>query len=50
MVEKINSFAIAHVENERSVRKNSYPINTIFKPVKNWHDEIVQCYFTTEMH
>ena len=50
MVEKINSFAMAHVENERSVRKNSYPINAIFKPVRNWHDEIIQCYFTTEMH
>ena len=35
VVEKINSFAIVRVENERSVRKKSYPINTIFRPVKN---------------
>ena len=41
---------LARVESERSVRKKSYPINTIFRPVKNWQDEIIQCYFTTEMH
>ena len=27
-----------------------YPIDIIYRPVKNWLDEIIQCYFTTEMH
>ena len=50
MVENFNGFTIVHVENERSVRKKFYPIDIIYRPVKNWPYKIVQCYFTTEIH
>ena len=50
MVEKFNGFTIVRVENDRSAREKFYRIDIIYRPVKNWLDEIIQCYFLTEMH
>ena len=50
MVEKFNGFTIVRVENDRSAREKFYRIDIIYRPVKNWLDEIIQCYFLIEMH
>ena len=50
MIEKCNGFTILRVENDQSLRKKCYPIDIIFRPVLNWPEETIQCYFSIDIH